>query len=738
MKKAKILLSAILVVAILSGLTLPSFAANNKASVFYKIGPDIETVGIDAEIYNNILNVAEESPVSNSLSSSSQSAQINRLLLDVIYYVYDSDDMEYALADPTVTIIDVMNNFTLDDSLEITRDIRIESGVEGVVTITSAALERHFYIDDQASISVTFNNVILSGNYVSGGIDITDSYVTIDGANIVNCYTENDWGGGAILALNQQCVNDEFITTGTLTVTNSTFEGNASTIGGGAIGSYGQLNISDSSVNGNSTEKSGGGIMIIDYTDDDVTSLISDVDINENSADMLGGGVCVLGITLTVNEASVISYNTAAAAGGICSIGFTDISDSSINYNTITSEEETYNDNLFLGGAGILGVGIMSLTNTTVDNNAADFYVGSGCGILMLNASSVDIDFSGSQELTVVGGSISNNISYCNGDPDDHSNTFAGGGIAAISPPLGGATITGTIDVTVTGTTLNSNTAVNGGGIYTDTRSTLEITDGEISTNSASSGAGVCARNTLTISGTSITENQGYLGGGIYTTNTAEITDANISGNTAANGGGIYSTSTLIVTDCTIDENSVSGATSCGGGIYSTNQVTINGETSISYNEAVSLGGGIYGKNVTFVAGGSGVVSYNNVTSTSSIATRGHGGGIYINSSGSLTMNSGEICYNETTKDGAGVYLYGTSPTVRGTMTMTNYSNINNNTASRNGGGVYLNYSDLTMSGNSEVCYNTAANGGGVYRYYSTVTVTPPASVHDNTPNDIV
>lgn len=73
-----------------------------------------------------------------------------------------------------------------------------------------------------------------------------------------------------------------------------------------------------------------------------------------------------------------------------------------------------------------------------------------------------------------------------------------------------------------------------------------------------------------------------------------------------------------------------------------------------------------------------------------------------------------------------------------GTLTM--YSGeIYGNNAKRDGGGVYLFNSTMTMSGYSEIYENTAGRtGGGVYRNNSTLTVTPPASVHDNTPNDIV
>lgn len=829
MKKAKNFLSAILVAAILSGLTLPSLAvskstgitainsttetgsipfeeiknlfrksnaetseitsraASEDESILNKICPAIENLGLNAEIYSDFSDVAEESISSEkagNLSSSSQSAQINRLLLDVIYYVYDSDDMEYALADPTVTIIDVMNNFTLDDSLEITRDILIESGVEGAVTITSAALARHFYIDDQASISVNFNNVILSGNYVSGGIDITDSYVTIDGAYIEDCYTENADGGGAILAINYQSVNEEYVPSGTLTVTDSTFEGNEALIGGGAIASYGQLSISNSTITGNSTEKCGGGIMVINWTTSNVTATISGVTIDGNHADYLGGGVIVMGITATINESSEITNNTAEAAGGICSlVSYTSVSSSFVQENIITSTEDEHDDILSIGGAGILSAGRLLLSNTTVSGNEANFNEGCGSGILAVNTDYTDLDYTGTEDVTISGGSISNNLGYyvVNGVPTD--NLFGGGALAALG-----------LNVTVTGTTISGNQASTyGGGLYT-IGNTLDVTNCTISGNTSSVyGGGIFTSYfmelifdlgnysieapDINISDGTISTNAAAGGGGVFmfggnATQNQDLTysyeshlyvddEAVITLNNAGFGGGIFSGPSEIVIDgaSQITGNNAYGSylngilitdkSGWGAGIcpawssLELNDCMVSENVTEAEVGGISAGGGIYGLGQHSI-----FVNDENTLITGNISD--YGGGIYTEALGELTISNGEISYNEANK-GAGIFsndsltmdggtitgnsgdegggIYSTATiTINGGYIDENYAV---NKATSDGGGIFS--TNLVEINGGTISNNTAKDcGGGIYGKDVTFLADGTGVVSDN------
>ena len=197
----------------------------------------------------------------------------------------------------------------------------------------------------------------------------------------------------------------------------------------------------------------------------------------------------------------------------------------------------------------------------------------------------------------------------------------------------------------------NSVTNGYGGGIYSED-STLNITNSEISGNSA--------------------ESVGYDGGGIYNDHSIlTITDSEISGNSSASdGGGIYlEQGTAIITGSTISDNSA--ADYGGGGIYSSGDLIINITSSeISGNSAVD------------------------------------GGGIY-HWYGTLTITDSTI-FGNSASNGGGIYIYDSSPTIQN-------NTISGNTASVSGGGIYIENGSPTIGGVDEndtgnfntICGNT-------------------------------
>ncbi len=97
-----------------------------------------------------------------------------------------------------------------------------------------------------------------------------------------------------------------------------------------------------------------------------------------------------------------------------------------------------------------------------------------------------------------------------------------------------------------------------------------------------------------------------------------------------------------------------------------------------------------------------------------------------VSTGGTFTMTSGEISGNTATRDGGGVYVNG------GTFTM-NGGEIKSNTAEINGGGVYVNRGAFTMNG-GEIKNNTANTaGGGVLVQDGTFTVSGQPIVSENT-----
>ncbi|MEJ6482162.1 Calx-beta domain-containing protein, partial [Nostoc punctiforme UO1] len=133
-------------------------------------------------------------------------------------------------------------------------------------------------------------------------------------------------------------------------------------------------------------------------------------------------------------------------------------------------------------------------------------------------------------------------------------------------------------------------------------------------------------------------------GGGIYSTNSVTVSNSIISGNTTNNnGGGIYSSS-LTLSNSTISGNT---ANTYGGGIYNSTSLNISNST-IFGNTTNNNGGGIYSSSLT--------LSNSTISSNTS---KSSGGGIYTNSA---TVNNSTIfgniadSDNNSQGDGGGIF----------------------------------------------------------------------------------
>ena len=103
-----------------------------------------------------------------------------------------------------------------------------------------------------------------------------------------------------------------------------------------------------------------------------------------------------------------------------------------------------------------------------------------------------------------------------------------------------------------------------------------------------------------------------------------------------------------------------------------------------------------------------GTFTMNGGTISDNTATN-DGGGVYVDQDGTFNMSDGTISGNTATNyDGGGVYMDGTFTMTGGT--------ISDNTANRTGGGVYVTGSNSKFTlENGIISGNTATNGGGVY-----------------------
>ena len=307
------------------------------------------------------------------------------------------------------------------------------------------------------------------------------------------------------------------------------------------------------------------------------------------------------------------------------------------------------------------------------------------------------------------------------------------------------------------GVTITGNTAKNGGGVYTK-GGKVTIDNSTITENKATGyGGGICAEDnsTVTIDGGKVRGNTATNGngGGIYAINgTVTATGSDISGNTAKTqgggfhlikstltasgntiknnssqaGGGLYLDSTNAeLTGNTIDSNKVIGA---GGGMYTygdasnigNNTIALKGNT-ITNNTASSSGGGLAFANRNQHVTLDGDIIENNDGGV-------YGGGIHF-ASADLTMNGGSVSANNA-RNGGGIYhaIYGKTVTL-------NDVKIQDNTATKRGGGIFLwdSKGKLVLGSGTLVSCNKAEwEGGGIYGGVKSTVDLRTGSVYNN------
>jgi uncharacterized repeat protein (TIGR01451 family) len=352
------------------------------------------------------------------------------------------------------------------------------------------------------------------------------------------------------------------------------------------------------------------------------------------------------------------------------------------------------------------------------------------------------------------------------GEISRNSAASSGGGVYVV---LGTATLSGT--------QVYSNVASDeGGGVYVaEGTATLSARDGEIQRNSATRGGGVYVnQGTATLSATQVYRNSvSDNGGGVYVLAGVARLDARggeIHRNSASQGGGVYvyqGTATLSGTQ--VYSNA---ATWHGGGVY-VNQGTATLSAAQVYSNSVSLfGGGVYvyqgtaTLNATQVCGNaardggglhvvSGEMTLDNTQVLGNSAFQG--GGVYVNTdTATLDARGGAISRNSASDDGGGVFVVYGTVTLSGTQVSGNTASddgggvflyqgtgrlnaaggeIKRNFAVSDGGGVYVAFGTATLSGTQVYSNSASDDGGGMYVYQGTATLSG-AQVYSNAASD--
>nr|WP_026189359.1 right-handed parallel beta-helix repeat-containing protein [Salinispora mooreana] len=292
---------------------------------------------------------------------------------------------------------------------------------------------------------------------------------------------------------------------------------------------------------------------------------------------------------------------------------------------------------------------------------------------------------------------------------------IAGAGLPAITTPitLNGHTHT-TIERAAAADPFRILTVNTGGDL---TLNKIKITGGQLDGD----GGGILVNpgGQLTAKHSEIVRNIAgdNLGGGISNRGTTTIKDSTVSHNTAAlEGGGINNAGLLTIKGSTITHNT---AAVLGGGLVSRNGTVDISESTIAANQAET--GGL------ILIGGTSTVTDTHITkNTASLV-----GGVGV-SAGQHTLRRVTVDHNTATADGGGVFVdVGTPLVVEDSIIANNTSDSNgggienvgetvlrrtkivNNRAGNNGGGI-LNqtFGTLTLYA-TKVVKNTAANNGG-------------------------
>ena len=198
-------------------------------------------------------------------------------------------------------------------------------------------------------------STILSGNNARRVLNITSNTATVNlnALTITQGTVSADPNGGGISKAGS----------GTLNVSNSTLSGNsAGQYGGGIYINGGTTTISNSTLSGNSASQFGGGIYI-----NAGTATISNSTLSGNSASGFGGGIRNFGGTAIISN-STLSGNSASQGGGI-----------GIGGGTTTISNSTLSGNVASQGGGIyINAGTTTISNSTLSGNSAS---SSGGGI---------------------------------------------------------------------------------------------------------------------------------------------------------------------------------------------------------------------------------------------------------------------------------------------------------------------------------------------------------------------
>jgi hypothetical protein len=629
---------------------------------------------------------------------------------------------------------------TLDEIVLGAGTYTLEDGVDqGVLDITDTA---GLIISGNGASSTIIQRDTSAGDY--GVLESFDSPLQLSGFSAEHGSAE--WGGGIYL------LDADLFASGVTVWDNySTYSGGGIYANSGSYVSGTDLTVSDNYAN----DGNGGGL----YSSDTDGITLSGSTVSDNTSwDDSGGGIYVQGGPAMLTS-DVFSDNAADSDGGAVYLDAPSSSSSAFVADTVTGNEADSGGGVYQADGGLVitdtspvsdaYVGPSKFTdNVAWDDAGGALYLdssdGTQCGTLpetelygALDANVCVTDTTFHSNVAVYssganGGAIRNENAYALLSHDTLTDNSA---LSEDGSAQGGA-IYNDEEMSITGSTINSNSAVSngddegsgGGAVYSNTDYDLSILHSKILNNSVSCTSEACSSG----------------GGALFSLGETVVSHSKINGTSATAactdgecdvyGGAIYQTGEMLVYATTIDHTTATASVTgdddayvYGGAIYADGEFSlyssdVNGTsaTATSGQDGGEVTGGAI-DNVSLFGMQSDSVDGTSVTVNVPSWLDVYGGAI-ANGEGGLWLESSAIV--GTTEHLAGPYVAsdvlggGIYESADGTFYVKN-DTIANNTGAGEGGGIYY-YNEesdqpitnLTISGNA---VTGVGDGGAIF-----------------------
>ena len=638
--------------------------------------------------------------------------------------VASADELEEALQNGGV--ICLVQDFELDRTFYITSDTYIYSDEVRFLTRAADFGGDIFVVGEYSEgtpceSTVTFilgnpesdesNLLTIDGNGDNMSVDVTGSVVFVCNNAWVDLYKNITFTNNKKLD-NERILDKEkygvsypeqvggaavILASGTLNVYGSTFsknivhdvEGEASSRGG-AIYSFGALNIYGADFDSNSAARGGA---IYNYNE----THIYNANFTENSATYRGGAIYLpntsqaklfLGEENDVCENNVVfDSNTSVERGGaIFGYGTINVNNSQFTNNTSTQSH----GGAIVADGRIEGIDkTLTVSNSVFENNSS-YFNGGAVYLTGTDASFCNVEFSintayanaNASGTRYGGGAVYSTGSTSEFDTvtftDNHSD-FVAGALAFYSQSV----------AKINGITAASNSAESHGGAIYINKSEVEITESDLKNNQSAGN-----------------------GGALYTTNaTVKITDSDFTENEADTAGGaVYFNTTSVAELATVSfignkATEDSGAVKLDGGSTAVmNRITAEKNTA-------NMAGFLYNN--------ASVLDLYNSTITENMATLYNAGALYSDSGSSSNIYKTKFLKNSATGNGGALYMY--TDTVESIIHSCTFSE---NVSGKYGGVMYASNKSIVKMYNTIATDNEAANGGFLYETTTGTTIT--------------